>query len=235
MKFRFSITLAFLLLAARPIFAQNFTGTSQQVTTAEQSRKNLSQYWFGEEFPQWNSSCRISARIGLFGAGGETGFIFNKGEVFGWRMHVQGSSAAVQRDVIPHEVNHTVFATKYRRPLPRVFDEGAATFVESRNEHEKRRKMLKRAIQQNKFIPFRQLIDVKKYPQSGADTQAIYTEGFAIVEYLVNHKGGPHKFARFLGDTESPAKALKVHYGYNSPDALESEWYAWYSHVAGYG
>ena len=68
------------------------------------------------------------------GAGGATSFVFDRGEVFGWKMNIQGSRERILDSVLPHEVTHTIFASYFRQPLPRWADEGACTTVEHRSE-----------------------------------------------------------------------------------------------------
>ena len=64
------------------------------------------------------------------GAGGATTFQFQDGEVFGWRMSIQGSRERMLDSVLPHEITHMIFASHFRQPLPRWADEGGATSVE---------------------------------------------------------------------------------------------------------
>ncbi|MCA9235164.1 MAG: hypothetical protein KDA44_06820, partial [Planctomycetales bacterium] len=87
---------------------------------AERYRRDLAVEWLGRELPNWPEPCPISARVSpRLGAGGETSFVFDGGRVFGWQMQVQGSCERVLDSVIPHEVTHTIFASHFRRPLPR--------------------------------------------------------------------------------------------------------------------
>ncbi|HJS08271.1 MAG TPA: hypothetical protein VJ809_11455, partial [Pirellulales bacterium] len=100
---------------------------------AEMWRKELSILWLGKEMPPWAKPCPIHAQLAS-GAGGATSFVFDRGEVFGWRMNIQGSRERILDSVLPHEVTHTIFASHFRQPLPRWADEGACTTVEHRSE-----------------------------------------------------------------------------------------------------
>src|SRR5262245_20387831 len=84
--------------------------------TAEMWRKRLSVEWLGEEMPAWSKPCPINAQVapGL-GAGGATSFVFDRGEVFGWRMNIQGTRERILDSVLPHEVTHTIFASYFRQ------------------------------------------------------------------------------------------------------------------------
>jgi len=96
--------------------------------SAEQWRSQLSKEWLGKELPNWSKPCPIKAKVASsLGAGGATSFVFDNGEVFGWRMEIQGSRERILDSVLPHEVTHTIFASHFRQPLPRWADEGACT------------------------------------------------------------------------------------------------------------
>ncbi|HMP06895.1 MAG TPA: hypothetical protein PJ982_11130, partial [Lacipirellulaceae bacterium] len=110
---------------------------------AEQWRLSLAHEWLGQELPRWSEPCPIKARVApQLGAGGATSFVFDQGEVFGWRMNIQGSRERILDSVLPHEITHTIFATHFRRPVPRWADEGACTTVEHRSEIAKQEHLL---------------------------------------------------------------------------------------------
>ena len=91
--------------------------------------------WLGQTMPNWAQPCTMTVQVGPhLGAGGATSFVFDRGEVFGWRMTIQGSAERVLDSVLPHEVTHMVYATHFRRPLPRWADEGGATSMEHASE-----------------------------------------------------------------------------------------------------
>ena len=88
-----------------------------------------------KRLPAWSKPCPIHAQVApKLGAGGATSFVFDRGEVFGWKMNIQGSRERILDSVLPHEVTHTIFASYFRQPLPRWADEGACTTVEHRSE-----------------------------------------------------------------------------------------------------
>jgi hypothetical protein len=108
---------------------------------AEIYRKQLAIEWLGQELPTWSKTCPITAKLEN-GAGGKTSFVFDRGEVFGWRMEIQGSRERMLDSVLPHEITHTIFASYFRQPLPRWADEGACTTVEHRSEIAKQERNL---------------------------------------------------------------------------------------------
>ena len=98
---------------------------------AEKCRHDLSIEWLGSEMPPWSTPCPIHATVApTLGAGGATSFVFDRGEVFNWKMNIQGSRERVLDSVMPHEVTHTIFASYFRcPPAPlggrrRVHDDG---------------------------------------------------------------------------------------------------------------
>ena len=87
---------------------------------AEQFRHDLAIEWLGQAMPNWAQPCMMTVQVApRLGAGGATTFVFDNGEVFGWRMTIQGSAERVLDSVLPHEITHMVFASYFRRPLPR--------------------------------------------------------------------------------------------------------------------
>src|SRR6188768_3144585 len=110
---------------------------------AEVYRKRLAIEWLGKELPAWSKPCPINAQVQPnMGAGGATSFVFDRGEVFGWKMNIRGSRERILDYVLPHEVTHTIFASHFRQPLPRWADEGACTTVEHVSEVSKQERML---------------------------------------------------------------------------------------------
>ena len=104
---------------------------------AEVYRDKLNRYWTGKPLKNWSSHCPITVRVGTVGAGGETRFKFDRGEVYGWNMTIQGDRERILDSSLPHEINHTIFATYFRGPLPRLLDEGAASLFEDVSEQSK--------------------------------------------------------------------------------------------------
>ena len=119
----------FIVETSDPNFAQ------QVSQAAEKFRHDLAIEWLGEPMPNWSQPCVMTVQAGpRLSPGGVTTFQFDQGEVFGWRMTVQGSAERVLDSVLPHEVTHMIFASHFRRPLPRWADEGGATSVEHASE-----------------------------------------------------------------------------------------------------
>ncbi len=195
--------------------------------SAEQWRKQLANEWLGQEMPTWSKPCPIQARVSpQLGAGGETSFVFDRGEVFGWDMKVQGSRQRVLDSVLPHEITHTIFASHFRQPLPRWADEGACTTVEHASEIGKQERMLIRFLKTGRGIPFHQLFAMKEYPR---EVLPLYSQGHSVATFLIERRG-KHAFMDFLADgmeDEDWPAAVRDHYGHDSLYQLQGQWLAW--------
>jgi hypothetical protein len=195
--------------------------------TAEVWRKKLSIEWLGEEMPTWSKSCPIDAKVApRLGAGGATSFVFDRGEVFGWRMNIQGSRERVLDSVLPHEITHTIFASYFRQPLPRWADEGACTTVEHRSEIAKQERMLIDFLKTGRGIPFGQMFAMKDYPQ---DVMPLYSQGHSTAQWLIE-RCGKQAFLEFLADgmrDENWQRAVQENYGDSDLYAMQESWLEW--------
>ena len=196
---------------------------------AEYYRRELAIEWTGKPMPDWGKPCPVHVKVGdRMGAGGATTFSFDRGEVFGWKMEVQGSMQRILDSVLPHEVSHTIFACYFRRPLPRWADEGAATLVEHESERRRQTRTLSQVIRTSRRIPLRQLLTMTEYPTDMEDVLTLYAEGYSLADLLVQEKGKA-TYLKFLADGHRVnwAQALKKHYGYRSIADLEARWHGW--------
>lgn len=199
----------------------------QMGEAAESYRKQLAVLWLGRELPNWSRPCPVTVQDGPgLGAGGQTTFIFDRGEVYGWEMAIQGSRERLLDSVLPHEITHMILASHFRRPLPRWADEGAATSVEHVSEREKHRRMLIRFLQGRRGIPFNRMFAMEEYPR---DIMPLYAQGFALADYLIQ-EGGHRRFVQFLEAGLADGNwhaAVKKFYGYEELGELQTQWVAW--------
>ncbi len=205
---------------------------AQQVgDTAEQCRHDLAMEWLGRTLPNWYRPCPIKVQVGQMGAGGATTFTFDRGEVSGWNMRVQGTLERVLDSVIPHEVSHTIFASHFRRPLPRWADEGAATLIEHADERKRQDVLLERVIQTSKRIPLDRLLSMSEYPTDMQQVYTLYAEGYSLANFLVQQHGpqGKAVYLQFLEDAHRQdwKHAIQKHYQYGSVGELEQHWTGW--------
>ncbi len=194
---------------------------------AERFRHDLAVEWLGKPIPDWSQRCVMTVRRGPnLGAGGATSFVFDRGEVFGWRMTIQGSHERLLDSVLPHEINHMIFACHFRQKVPRWADEGAATIVEHVSERNRHRRMLVQFLRNGQGIPFNRMFAMKEYP---ADVMPLYAQGYSLAEYLIQ-RGGKRRYIAFLGDameSDDWAAAIERHYGVPDAGALQKTWLAW--------
>ena len=194
---------------------------------AELYRSQLAQEWLGKALPNWAKPCPIKARVAPnLGAGGETSFVFDRGEVFDWRMNIQGSRERLLDSVVPHEVTHTIFASHFRQPIPRWADEGACTTVEHRSEIAKQEQMLIEFLQTRRGIPFSNMFAMKDYPQ---DVLPLYAQGHSLARFLIDQRG-KREFMAFLEDGLLDGDwigAVRDRYGYRDLHVLQDSWQNW--------
>jgi len=196
---------------------------------AEASRQDLAVLWFGHTLPKWSARCSVTVVVGEnLGAGGSTKFRFDDGHVFGWRMRVQGSLERILDSVIPHEVNHTILACYFRRPVPRWADEGAASLMEHESEQQHQINLVNRLMHEGRRIPLRMLFNIAEYPRDMKQVMALYAEGYSLTEYLIQ-LGGRKKFLRFLDDAHHRSwdAAVESFYQTASIEKLEADWSRW--------
>lgn len=223
----------FVVTAPSPAFARKVCNE------AERFRRELAVLWIGEELPTWSEKCPIAVTLAAH-AGGETSFAFmfngdQRGEPTGWDMKIFGTHERLLDSVLPHEVTHTIFATHFRRPLPRWADEGACTTVEHMAEKKKNHGMLIQFLttQPSRGIPFNRMFTMKDYPR---DILPLYAQGFSVAKYLIMEKGRRH-FLDFVSagmDMEQPGRELeawnratKKYYGYENLSDLQVRWERW--------
>jgi hypothetical protein len=194
---------------------------------AEACRRELAILWLGQELPPWGKPCPIHAKVApRMGAGGATSFVFDHGEVFDWKMNIQGSRERILDSVVPHEVTHTIFASHFRRPLPRWADEGACTTVEHRSEIAKQERMLVDFLKTGRGIAFSEMFAMKDYPP---DVMPLYSQGHSLAQWLIESRGRK-AFLEFLADgmqDDNWPRAVEQHYGFDGLYTMQTAWLDW--------
>ncbi len=212
----------FVIETPDPAMAREFS------QAAERLRRELAISWLGEELPPWSAPCPVTIRVGpSLGAGGATSFLFDRGEVYGWRMTIQGSRQRVLDSVLPHEITHMLLASELRQAIPRWADEGAATSVECQSERTRHHEMLLEFLRSNQGIAFNQMFRMTEYPRD--NPMPLYAQGYALAEYLIQ-QGGRQKYVEYLADGLSDgqwARATREHYGYTDLGVLQNAWVGW--------
>ena len=197
--------------------------------TAERYRRELAELWLGKPLPNWPQKCPIRVRVGTLGAGGATTFRFVGGGVRDWKMRVQGSLERVLDSVVPHEVNHTVFASHFRRPLPRWADEGAATLFEHTTERTRQLRLLEQMQRQGRRYTLQQLLSMMEYPEDMQRVLTLYAQGYSLVDFLIQ-QGGRREFIAFLEDAGRMNwdAAIRKRYNHQGIAALDENWNGWF-------
>lgn len=215
-------TQNFVVNAPTPEFAK------QVGDLAEEYRDQIAIEWLGKKLPRWYKPCPVTVKVGQIGAGGATSFCFDRGEVFGWKMNIQGSEERILDSVLPHEISHTIFACHFRRPLPRWADEGAATLVEHDSERQRQEMLLNQVIRTTQRIPLKQLLSMKEYPRDMQQVLTLYAEGYSLASFLVQ-QGGKARYLKFLEDAHNGSwdEAIARHYSHKDTATLEKNWTGW--------
>lgn len=232
--FLFLLACQSLTALAVPYRTTNFAVTAPTPALAKEIgdaaevwRHELSLEWIGKEMPAWSRPCPINARVAPNnGAGGATTFVFDHGEVFSWRMDIQGSRERVLDSVLPHEVTHTILACYFRQPVPRWADEGACTTVEHPSEIAKQERLLIKFLKTGKGIPFSHMFAMKEYPP---EVLPLYSQGHSLTQFLLERRG-KQVFLAFLVDgmrDENWGRAVRTHYGHENLYALQAVWLDW--------
>jgi hypothetical protein len=193
---------------------------------AEHYRDELATAWLGQTIPTWHQPCSVTVRI-QNGAGGATSFAFDRGHVFGWNMTLQGQPQEILDSVLPHEITHTILASHFRRPTPRWASEGASTLAESESDRQRMYQCLKQSFDGRHVVSLRHLFEIREYPNNSDAMLALYSQGFAVTDYLVE-RNGKSAFLAFLDVAhqhgwETAAQGL----GFSSVLDLQRQWVDW--------
>lgn len=202
---------------------------AQQVgQMAEYYRRQKALEWLGQEMPAWGERCPIKVKVTMGGAGGATSFAFDRGQVLGQSMHIEGSLDRLLASVLPHEVTHTVFAYRFRSPVPRWADEGGSVLSEDEAERNRHDQLVRQILNEGRAIPLRRLFALKEYPR---DVMCLYAQGYSVSNFLVSSSSRP-AFLAFIGHGMQYGwdNAVQVHYRYQNVEELEQ---AWLAHLRG--
>jgi hypothetical protein len=190
---------------------------------AEHYRKEKALQWLGQEMPPWPEPCPLKITVTMGGAGGATSFAFDRGRVLGQTMHIEGSVERLLNSVLPHEVTHTVFAYRFRCPVPRWADEGGAVLSEDDIERNRHDQLVRQILNTpGRAIPLRRLFSLKEYP---GDVMALYAQGFSVSNFLVS-TSNRQVFLDFVatGMNSGWDRAAQQFYHFDSVDDLEKAW-----------
>lgn len=196
---------------------------------AEHHRSRLGQIWYGHRIGNWGTKCDVTVNVDdRVGASGTTKFRFSNGEVYDWRMEVNGPLERILDSVVPHEVNHTILACWFRRKVPRWADEGCATLVEHESEQSRQTKHVEHLMREGRRIPLRMLLGITRYPSDSRQLMALYAQGYSLTRFLIE-KHGRRQFLMFLKEAHHRGwdRAIETYYGSSNIEGLEQQWAQW--------
>ena len=196
---------------------------------AEHHRSRLGKIWYGHRIGNWGSKCDVRVNVDdNAGASGSTKFKFANGEVYGWRMQVNGPLERILDSVVPHEVNHTILACWFRRKVPRWADEGCATMVEHKSEQQRQTDHVGHLIRQGRRIPLRVLLNITQYPNDNRQLMALYSQGYSLTRFLIENYGR-RQFLMFLKEAQHRGwdRAIQTYYKARNIESLEQKWQSW--------
>jgi hypothetical protein len=191
---------------------------------AERYRREKALEWTNREMPPWPEPCPLRVTITMGGSSGATSFAFDRGQVLGQHMHIEGTLERLLNSVLPHEVTHTVFAHYFKCPLPRWADEGGAVLSEDDLERNRHDMLVRQILNSGRAIPLRRLFALRDYP---SDVMALYAQGYSVSNFLVA-SSNRSTFLGFVGYGMQYGwdSAARTYYRYNSVEELEQSWLA---------
>jgi hypothetical protein len=194
---------------------------------AESHRRALATKWLGRELPAWRDVCPIFVSEGAeWAASGETSYVFDRGQPVSWRMSLRGTRRQILDSVLPHEIAHTIFATHFRRPLPRCLEEGICVLMEHPSTQAPLQRTVLAGLRSGSPISVERLFATKDYPR---DIQRFYSQGYSLAQFLIE-QGGQQTLIKFITDgldSNDWILATRRHYGYATLGELQAAWAEW--------
>lgn len=238
MKIRFLqiyILVATVASLGATVQTENFevTASSAEVAqsvadSAEECRRQLAIDWLGAELPVWEPRCLLKVTVRDDSSNGVTSYRFDRGRAGAWEVEVTGTLERIIDSVLPHELSHTILASRFSRPLPRWADEGAAMLAETESERTRQRLLTRELVNSKNRTPLRQLLRMKEYPQDRAVMLSLYSVGFSLADFLVQ-SGGKERYLQFLDRAGIVGwdPALDENYGFIDVESFELNWLKW--------
>lgn len=195
---------------------------------AEDYRSNLAKDWLGSECPPWIDKCRVIAKIDEH-AEGNTSFYLRGGNLHEWKMVIQGSERQLLHSVLPHEVMHTIMATRFRKWLPLWLNEGVSCCVEAPSDLRNIDNKLDRFLSIGAVIRFPDIMYTMEYPKSETEKDLLYAQGHSMCQWLIEQYGQDKliQFAESGFKDYDWQRAARETYGFASLNQMQSEWDNW--------
>jgi hypothetical protein len=198
---------------------------------AENTRATLQRKWFEEEAADWDGKCSIylhadrakySAKTGMKNTLGHMRTL-DWGGVFLRSIHLPCKEPNLVRDVLPHEVSHSVMAIRLQGRTPRWADEGMAMLAETPESVQECVGRLPGYREKDSLFALEVLMQTDEADHF--NTMEYYSQGTSLVQYLSSLKG-PRAFIPFLRTyiAKGAEPALKQHYNIQGYADLENRW-----------
>jgi hypothetical protein len=195
--------------------------------SAESWRARLAREWLGKELPTWPRPCHVSVRVAPDRVpNGHTRLITDGRKAAVSEISLEGPVARILDSVLPHEMTHAVFATHFRRPLPRWADEGASTVVEHQVQRAQQERQVTQILLSGTALSVGELLLADP---EGDQSWAVYVQGYSLTQFLLV-QGGKQRFIGFLDDGirgVAWSEAVRNHYGFQSFQELQGRWLEW--------
>lgn len=208
---------------------------------AERHRRRMSVEWLGKAAPPAGDN-PVAITYSLYGpnsrgGGGSTTYTVKDGEITGTKMTIQGDRESLLKNILPHEVLHTVLAGKLGAGIPRWADEGAASTAESPEEQRKKYLTpLNNSLARSRQFGLEEMFNMTEYPTDVNRTWEFYGQSNSLAHFLIEQGGGGAKgkqtLVHFLAEgmrTDQWAQALGKHYAAGSVRGLERDWTRWHA------
>jgi hypothetical protein len=212
---------------------QSRTFAEKMARTAESTRTELLERWFGEPDTRWPQRCAVylfddpQSYSQATGAPAQspahTRIDADGGRVLSRTIYLHGATAEMLRSILPHEVTHSVLADHFGRRIPRWADEGMAVLTEPKDRIAGHLRLLPRWRDEGLLVGARQLFEMGDYPPPHA-WGSFYAQSVSLVQFLSKEKG-PQTFALFLreGLRDGYTPALQHYYGWDFAE-LDRRW-----------
>lgn len=204
------------------VYASTAQVAQQVGQWAEHYRKEKALLWLGQEMPQWGQPCPLQVNVTMGPPSGATTFQFGQGAILSMKMEIQGPLDRLIQSVLPHEITHTVFAYRFRCPVPRWADEGGSVLSEDDQERDTHDKLTRKILNEGRQIPLRRLLPMTEYPR---EVHCLYAQGYSVTDYLVK-RSDRKTFLNFVGQAMNSGwdNAIQSYYGHRSVEEMEQAW-----------
>jgi hypothetical protein len=199
---------------------------------AEETRKRLHDKWFGDAAVEYDGRCSIylhadrakyNKKAGIPNALGHTRTFSWGRDIQGRSIHLPAEQPLMLEDVLPHEVSHSVLATRFQGKTPRWADEGMAMLAETPAAVAECLGRLKGYKKEHALFGLQILMETED-PEHFQSLE-YYSQSASLVQFLTKQKT-PREFTSFLHTSISKGytTALEQHYGIKSFGELDRRW-----------